>query len=80
MQHISINETSSDVRALVQSVYDSNEPLMLVGSGKNTVMISEEEWRSIQETLYLSSVPGMEASIIEGMKTPLNDCSDTLTW
>ena len=44
------------------------------------MLISEEDWRSIQETLYLLSVPGMRESIVEGMKTPLAECSEDPGW
>jgi len=42
--------------------------------------MSEEDWRSIQETMYLISIPGMRESIIDGLKSPLNDASEKLKW
>ena len=48
---------------------------MLFRSGKNGVLISEEDWNAIQETLYLNSIQGMAESIIEAGREPLEDCS-----
>ena len=49
-------------------------------SNSNAVLISEDEWRSIQETIYLLSIPKMRESIVEGLSTSINDCSETLEW
>ena len=46
----------------------------------NSVLISEVEWRGIQETIYLLSIPKMRESIVEGLSTPIHDCSETLEW
>jgi PHD/YefM family antitoxin component YafN of YafNO toxin-antitoxin module len=43
-------------------------------------MVSEDDWRSIQETLYLTSIPGMKESIVEGMQTPLDETAEELDW
>ena len=44
------------------------------------MLVSEEDWRSIQETLYLLSIPGMRESIVEGLKTPVEECETKLDW
>ena len=44
------------------------------------MLIAEDEWRSIQEALHLLSIPGMRESIIEGLKTPVEECSEELDW
>ena len=44
------------------------------------MLISEEDWRAIQETMNLLSVPGMRESIVEGLETPLAECSDEVEW
>ncbi|MCI4625098.1 MAG: hypothetical protein L3V56_03960 [Candidatus Magnetoovum sp. WYHC-5] len=44
------------------------------------MLVSEEEWRSIQETLYLISIPGMRESIIQGINTPVEACRERLDW
>ena len=76
--------TATDARAnlykLLDQVADSHEPVLITGKRTNAVLISEDDWRSIEETLYLLSIPGMRESIIEGMNTPIDDTSDELEW
>lgn len=52
----------------------SHEPVIITGKNGNVVMLSEEDWRSIQETLFLCSIPGMREKIIKGIQTPLEEC------
>ncbi len=77
-----VNATSarSDLYNLLEQVSRSHEPIQITSKRGNAVLISEEDWRSIQETLYLLRVPGMRESIIEGIKTPLEDCSEDPGW
>ena len=60
--------TATDARAnlykLLDQVADSHEPILITGKRTNAVLISEDDWRSIEETLYLLSIPGMRESII----------------
>ncbi len=75
---------ASDARArlyrLIDETASSHEPVFITGKRSNAVLVSEEDWRSIQETLYLLSVPGMRESIIEGLKTPVEKCGAELDW
>ncbi|HPH03963.1 MAG TPA: type II toxin-antitoxin system prevent-host-death family antitoxin [Spirochaetota bacterium] len=50
------------------------------GKDSNAILVGEDDWKSIQETLYLTSIPGMRESIIEGMNTPIDEFSDTVDW
>jgi antitoxin YefM len=59
---------------LLDEAADSHEPILITGKRSNAVLISEQDWRSIQEILYLLSMPGMRKSIREGMKAPLAQC------
>jgi antitoxin YefM len=52
----------------------THEPVIITGKNGNVVMLSEEDWRSIQETLFLCSIPGMREIIIKGIQTPLEEC------
>jgi PHD/YefM family antitoxin component YafN of YafNO toxin-antitoxin module len=61
-------------------VKESHEPVQIVGKRSSAVLISEEDWREIQETLYLTSVPGMRESIQKGLETPLKECKEDLDW
>ena len=49
-------------------------------SESNSILISEDEWRGIQETRYLLSIPKMHESIVEGLSTSIHDCSETIEW
>ena len=65
---------------LLDFIAQSHEPVQITGKRHNAVLISDEDWRSIKETLYLLSIPGMRKSIQEGLKTPISQCSKTLKW
>jgi antitoxin YefM len=75
---------ASDARAnlyrLIDETNESHEPVIISGKRNNAVLVSEEDWRSIQETLFLTSIPGMRESIIDGIKEPLDECSKELPW
>jgi antitoxin YefM len=58
---------------LMDSAVKTHEPIVVTGKCGNVVVISEEDYRSIQETLYLVSVPGMREKIMEGLKTPIEE-------
>jgi antitoxin YefM len=65
---------------LLDSTAASHEPVQITGKRCSAVLISEEDWRSIQETLYLVSIPGMRESIRKGLKTPASKLSKKLSW
>lgn len=74
MSTINITNARKDLYNLVESVGLYHEPTLIVGKKANAVLISEDDWRAIQETLYLDSIPNMTKSILEGAKEPLEDC------
>ncbi len=80
MYTITASEARANIFRLMEQVAKHGEPMLITGKRANVVMISEEEWRGIQETIYLSSIPGMKDSIIEGMKTPIEECDDKIEW
>lgn len=61
--------------SLIESLQEGQDPVLITGKRGNAVLVSEEDWRSIEETLYLLSVPGMRASIQSGMREPVSKCS-----
>ena len=65
---------------LLDQAASSHEPVQITGKRANAVLISAEDWRAIQETLYLLSIPGMRESIRKGLKTPLKKCRTDLKW
>ena len=75
---------ATDARAqlyrLIDEVARSHEPIYITGKRANAVLLSEDDWRSIQETLFLLSIPDMRESIRKGLKTPVDECSEELEW
>ena len=65
---------------LLDEVAASREPVLIAGKRANAVLVAEEDWRAIQETLYLLSVPGTRKSIREGMATPVSECATEPKW
>ena len=75
---------ASDARAnlyrLIDQANESHEPVIISGKRNNAVLVSEEDWKAIQETLFLTSIPGMRESIIAGMQEPLAESLQQLDW
>ena len=65
---------------LVDDVAMSHDPIQIIGKRHSAVLVSEDDWRAIQETLFLTSIPGMRESIKKGLNTPVEECSEELTW
>ena len=80
MPTVTVTEASSMLYQLSENVVASHEPVLITGKRSNAVLITEEDWRAINETLYLLGVPGMRESIIAGMNTPLDECVDEVEW
>lgn len=80
MSNMNITNARKDLYKIVQSVNETHEPVFITGKNSSAILVGEEDWRSIQETLYLTSIPGMRESIIEGMNTKLEDLSEELDW
>lgn len=77
MTSITATEARKSLYKLVDEVSESHE---ITGKRGNAVLVSEGDWRAVQETLHLLSVPGMRDSIIEGMAETLDECSSELDW
>jgi prevent-host-death family protein len=76
--------TASKARAslyrLIDQAAESHQPIFIAGKRASAVLISEEDWQAIQETMYLLSIPGMRESIREGMAEPLSKSAKALDW
>jgi Antitoxin of toxin-antitoxin stability system len=72
---VNITEARSKLYALVDQAAQEHKPIMIKGKRNNALLISEEDWAAINETLYLCSIPGMRESMIEGGQEPIGDCS-----
>ena len=80
MTTISATEARRRLYNLLEDVDDSHEPIHIAGRRHSAVLVSENDWRAIQETLFLESIPGMRASIVKGLKTPVAKCAGNLDW
>jgi antitoxin YefM len=72
MKTLSVREAQTELQELVENTARSHEPVEIRAAEGTAVLISEEDWRNIQETVYLLSIPGVGESIIEGMNDPLD--------
>ena len=77
---IPVNEAEQQLQSLIDSVSQSHQPIVITGQSSNAVLLSEADWVSVQEILYLLSVPGMRESIREGLATPIEECNPELEW
>jgi antitoxin YefM len=77
---VSATEARKRLYALIDEVGQSHEPVQINGKRGNAVLLSEEDWRAIQETLHLVSIPGMRESILEGMATDVAELSPDPGW
>lgn len=80
MTTLTLSEARANLFKLVDITAQSHEPIQIKGRRNSAVLIDEQDWRSIQETLYLMSIPGMRESIVEGMKTPHSKMAKKLKW
>ncbi len=80
MPTLTATEARKRLYSLVDEVKESHEPIQIVGKRSSAVLISEEDWRAIQETLFLTSIPGMRESIQEGLETPVDECDKDIDW
>ena len=80
MSPIKATEARAQLYRLLDRVAESHEPILITGKRSNAVLVSEDDWRALQETLHLLSVPRMRESILEGLATPVEKCSDRLDW
>jgi antitoxin YefM len=74
MNTMNASEARKRFYRLIDDTAAAHEPLLITGPRSNAVLAGEEDWNSIQETLYLLSVPGMRESIRQGLETPIEKC------
>jgi len=80
MSALTVTEARKRLYRLVDEVAASHQPVKLVGKRNTAVLLSEDDWRAIQETLYLVNIPGMRKSIIKGLETPVEECDEDPGW
>jgi antitoxin YefM len=80
MTTITATQARKVLYRLLDEVAESHEPVEITGKRGNAVLVSEDDWRAVQETLHLLSIPGMRESIVEGMATPVEELDEKLDW
>lgn len=77
---LSATEARANLFRLIDETAESHQPVVISGKRNSAVLVSHDDWAAIQETLYLTSIPGMRESILKGMQKPLEKTSKTVKW
>jgi len=80
MSNLPVSEAQHQLQQLIDQVVESHKPILIRGEQSNAILVAEEDWSAIQETLYLLSVPGMRESIKTELATPIQECDEELNW
>lgn len=80
MSTLTASEARAKLYRLIDEAAESHVPIRITGKRNNAVLVSEKDWASVQETMYLLSIPGMRESIRKGMETPIEECEPELDW
>lgn len=82
MPTLTATKARANFYRLIDDVAVSHEPVLITGKRGNAVLLSEDDWLAIEETIYLLGVPGMRESIIKGLNTSLDECvgEDEVAW
>ncbi len=80
MDTMNVTNARKNLYKIIKMISESHKPVHITGKNGSVVIIAEEDWSAIEETLFLSSDPELKESILEGMKEPIEKCSETLDW
>ena len=80
MKTLTATQARKDIYRLLEEASETHMPIQITGKRSNAVLISEDDWRAIQETLFLTSIPRMQESIVKGINTPLEETDEELDW
>jgi prevent-host-death family protein len=80
MKTISVTNARSNLYKLLDETKTSGEPIQITGKRSNGVLVSEDDWRAISETLFLLSTPGMRESIRDGLNAKIDECETEPKW
>ncbi|MEI8295181.1 MAG: type II toxin-antitoxin system Phd/YefM family antitoxin [Alphaproteobacteria bacterium] len=80
MNIVTVSQARSNLYRLIDDTNTNHQPTFIKGKRNNAILVCEEDWRSIQETIYLFSITGMAESIIEGKKVSIEDCSEEIEF
>ena len=77
---MSVSQVRADIYNVMDETAKTHEPILITGKRNNVVMLSQEDWNAIEETLYLNTIPNMVSSIQEAINAPDSEFSETIEW
>ena len=77
---MSVSQARANIYNIMDETSQTHEPILITGKRNNVVMLSQEDWNAIEETLYLNTIPDMASSIQESMNAPDSEFSETIEW
>lgn len=80
MEIYTASKARDNLFKLVDLVASSHKPVYILGKRNKAVMMSEEDYKSLTETIYIKSIPGVKDSILEGLKEPHAECKTEIDW
>lgn len=80
MTTLNATEARAKLYSLIDETVATHQPITITGKRGNAVLLSEDDWRSVEETLFLLSIPGMRESIRDGMSENIEDCDTAVEW
>ena len=80
MKHMTLNNARREFDSILINVIQQGDTVSIATDGGAAILVSQEEWNDMLETIYLKSIPGMTESILEGKATPISECLDSVGW
>ena len=77
---MTVSQARTNIYKIMDETAETHQPIMITGKRNNVVMLSEEDWNAIEETLFLNAIPGMASSIKEAMDAPNSEFSENIEW
>jgi len=77
---MSVSQVRADIYNIMDETAQTHEPILITGKRNNAVMLSQEDWNAIEETLYLNNIPNMVSSIQSSINAPDSEFSETVEW
>ncbi|MCL2719240.1 MAG: type II toxin-antitoxin system Phd/YefM family antitoxin [Lachnospiraceae bacterium] len=80
MNHITANKAQKDFYRILDGVITQGISISIATDDGAAILVNQDEWNGMLETIYLQSIPGMNDSIMEGKATPVSECLDSVGW
>ncbi len=77
---MTVSQARTNIYKIMDETAETHQPIMITGKRNNVVMLSEDDWNAIEETLFLNSIPDMASSIKEAMDAPNSEFSEEVEW